>query len=85
MKGDPARPLSENLTIFDLMAARESVGGVGFTGKDFIKPQKIDPANVTPDQHYATLRNKPPYEQVTDKDLKNLEEQGKLIKGGLLR
>jgi len=85
IKGDPARPLSENLTIFDLMAARESVGGVGFTGKDFIKKQTIDPANVTPDHHYATLRNKPPYVQVTDKLLKNLEEQGKLAKGGLLR
>ena len=28
---------------------------------------KINPDNVTPDQHYATLRNDPPYVQITDK------------------
>jgi len=83
--GNPTRPFKEDLTIYDVMEAREATGAVGFTGKDFIKPQKIDPANVTPDQHYATLRNQAPYVQVTDKLIRNLEEQGKLVKGGLLR
>ena len=68
----------------ELLTAREAIDGVGFTGRDFIKPQKIDPDNVTYDQHYATLRNKSPYVQVTDKLIRKLEDTGKLDRKGLL-
>lgn len=82
--GNPTRPFGEDLTIYDLMSAREATGGAGFTGVDYVKPQRIDADNVTHDQHYATLRNKPSYVQVTDKLIRNLEDTGKLDRKGLL-
>jgi hypothetical protein len=82
--GEPTRPMQEDLTIFDFMEAREATNGIGFTGRDFVTPQKIDPDNVTDAQYYATLRNDPPYVQVTDKLLKHLDDQGKLERKGLL-
>ena len=54
------------------------------TRLSFVTPQKINPDNVTPDQHYATLRNDPPYVQITDKVIRHLEDKGKLERKGLL-
>ena len=82
--GNPTRPFAEDLTIFDFMEAKEATDGIGFTGRDFVTPQKINPDNVTPDQHYATLRNDPPYVQITDKVIRHLEDKGKLDRKGLL-
>ena len=88
--GNPTRPFAEDLTIFDFMEAKEATKGVGFTGENFVTAfdgknrGRIDPDNVTHDQHYATLRNEPPYVQITDKVIRHLEDKGKLERKGLL-